>query len=151
MKANYKGYATILKLSLGILAAACLLATPASANPLFKGTFTLTNVVHWGQAVIPPGEYSITLDQETRTVVICDAGNHVVARQTATISPDSQTNDSKLLIYSDGNNRTVYSMRIPGFGEVFVAGHQSAVSRRAAEETGNEEAVPIEGSRVAQK
>ncbi|MGA8366627.1 MAG: hypothetical protein WB716_04875 [Candidatus Acidiferrales bacterium] len=151
MKANHKGYATMLMLSLGILAAACLLATPASANPMYKGTFTLTNVVHWGQTVIPPGEYTITLDQQTRTVVICDAGNHVVARQTATISPDSQTSDSKLLIYANGDQRAVYSMRLAGFGEIFVSGRQAAASRRAAEETGNQEAVPIEGSRVAEK
>lgn len=151
MKANHERHATIVKLFLGILAAACLLATPASANPVFKGTFKLTNIVHWGQTALPPGEYSLVLDQETRTIVICDAGNHPVARQTATVSSEPQTSDSKLLIYVDGNRRSVYSMRIPGFGEVFVSGHQSEVSRRAAETTGNQEAVPIEGSRVAEK
>jgi hypothetical protein len=151
MKVNHGRYTTILKLSLGILVAACLLATPASANPLFKGTFTLTNVVHWGQAALPPGEYSLVLDQETRTIVICDAGNHVVARQAATISPDPQSGDSKLLISVSGNRRAVYSMRVAGYGEVFLSANQSAASRRAADEAGSEEAIPIEGSRVAQK
>jgi len=151
MKAKSKRYPTILMLSLGILLAACMLATPASANPLFKGTFTLTNVVHWGQTALSPGEYTIALDQQTRTLVISDARNHVIARQTATISPDSQTSESKLFMYVDGNRRAIYSVQLAGFGEVPVSGRQSAVSRKAAEETGKQETVPIEGSRAAEK
>jgi len=65
MKTNHASYSASSKLFLGILVSVCFLATAAQANPLFTGTFKLTNEVHWGNAVLGPGAYSLALDEPT--------------------------------------------------------------------------------------
>jgi hypothetical protein len=51
----------ILALATVGLIAACAVATPASAQNAFRGTFTLSNDVQWGNAKLPAGEYSILM------------------------------------------------------------------------------------------
>jgi hypothetical protein len=61
MKTNQKS--TILRLLvLGVLAAG-LSAKPASAQA-FQGKFTLSSETRWGQATLPAGDYSFTLDRD---------------------------------------------------------------------------------------
>jgi hypothetical protein len=46
--------------ALGLIAV-CASANPASAQGVFKGSFTLTSDVRWGQANLPAGDYTFTL------------------------------------------------------------------------------------------
>jgi hypothetical protein len=57
---------------LGVAAAiaAGLSVGSASAQPLVKVTFTLPYEVHWGKAVLPPGHYSITIDDARRPALV---------------------------------------------------------------------------------
>jgi len=150
MKGSHGGYSARWKPFLGILLGACFLATAAHANSLFTGTFKLTDEVHWGNAVLGPGAYSLALDQSTQTIIIRDASTgKVVAREFA--NPDyykADRADSKLLVAVRGRQHVVYSVQVAGFGKIFQQAHPFATSRRAAEEARNAEAIPIE---VAQK
>ena len=143
MKVNQR-YSARWKPFLGILLAACFLATAAHADSLFRGTFKLTNEVHWGKAVLGPGSYSLAVDQTTPTIVIRDAHTgKVVAHQFGW--PDyTNTDSSELLIAVHGNQRAVYSVRLAGLGEVFLQARPFAATRRAAEEARNAEAIPVE-------
>jgi hypothetical protein len=148
MKTNDMRYSASLKLFLGVLLAACFLATAAQANPLFTGTFKLTNEVHWGNAVLGPGAYSLAVDQQTETIIIRDAHTgKIVARELA--RPDYRDSDaSEMVVAIQGNQRAVYSVRLAGLGEVFQQAHPFAESGRATEEARNTEAIPVE---VAEK
>ena len=150
MKVNQVTYSASWKLFLPILLAACFLATAAHADSLFEGKFTLTHEVHWGEAVLGPGAYSLALDQSTQTIIIRDASTgRLVAREFA--NPDyykADRADSKLLVAVRGRQRVVYSVQVAGLGKIFQQAHPFAMSRRAAEEARNAEAIPIE---VAQK
>jgi hypothetical protein len=138
-----------MSLFLGILLATCLFAAAAHADPLFKGKFELANEVHWGQAVLPPGEYALTLDGWTQTIVIDDAkSGAAVARLQARFGYSRADDNSELLVNVRGRQRVVYSLRLAGFGEVFQRARISTRERRAAEEARNAEAIPVQ---VAQK
>jgi hypothetical protein len=146
MKTNHAGYSASLKLFLGVLLAACFLATAAHADSLFEGKFTLTHEVHWGKAVLGPGAYSLALDQSTRTIIIRDASTgKIVARESARPGDNTDNDNSQVLITVRGNQRAVYSVRLEGLGEVFQKAHPFAESGRAAEEEArNAEAIPVE-------
>ncbi|MBZ5502312.1 MAG: hypothetical protein LAN59_08720 [Acidobacteriia bacterium] len=149
MKANHRQYFASWKLFLGILLVAGVLAAAAHAGALFTGTFTLTNNVHWGQAVLPPGDYSFTLDQATDTIVIRDlAADKIVAREFARIDSTNVSDDSKLLVRVQGKHRVVYSVQVAGWGEIYNRANPFGTRGGGVEEARNTEAVRIE---VAQK
>jgi hypothetical protein len=149
MKVNHMGYSVSWKAFLGILLAACFLATAAHAASLFTGKFTLTNNVHWGQAVLPPGEYSFALDLMTYTITIRDAhSGKAVARVLARTDYKKGGGDSKLLISVRGRQRAVCSVQVAGLGEVYNQANPFGAHGPAAEEARNTEAIPIE---LAQK
>ena len=58
MKSNFT---RILAIAARGLIAVCASANPASAQDAFKGSFTLTSDVRWGQASLPAGDYTFTL------------------------------------------------------------------------------------------
>jgi len=58
MKTNFTRILVIAALG---LIAATVSAMPASAQDAFKGSFTLTSDVRWGQASLPAGDYTFTL------------------------------------------------------------------------------------------
>ena len=58
MKSNFTRILAIAALG---LIAVCASANPASAQDAFKGSFTLTSDVRWGQASLPAGDYTFTL------------------------------------------------------------------------------------------
>jgi hypothetical protein len=146
MNANHKGYSAGWKLFLGVFLAVCFLATAAHADSLFKGTFTLTHPVRWDNVVLAPGHYSLTLDQTTQTIIICDAATgKAIARPFA--RPDyrqSNGDGSELLISVRGEQRAVSSVRLAGLGKVYQKAHPFAASERSVEEARNAEAIPVE-------
>ncbi len=145
MKKNYVGCSASSKLFLGILLAACFAATSAHADSLFKGTFKLTNEVHWGKAVLGPGAYSLAVDPTTLTIIIRDARTaKIVALESARPTYDTNSDDSKLVISIRGNQRTVDSLRLAGLGEVFQQAPPFPPSRRTAEDARNSEVIPVE-------
>lgn len=93
-------YRACLSLLLGTTLAICLAATRASADPLFKGTFTATTELHWGKAVLPPGDYTLVLDSTpTMTLVISDAHTYKrIATNFVTIEQNARNGDSKLRV-----------------------------------------------------
>jgi hypothetical protein len=59
MKTNFTRILAVAALG---LIAATVSAMPASAQAAFKGSFTLTSDVRWGQANLPAGDYTFTLE-----------------------------------------------------------------------------------------
>jgi hypothetical protein len=142
MKTNHKRFSANWTAFLGILVAGCFLATAAQANPLFTGTFQLAHEVHWGQAVLGPGAYSLVLDDSTQTIIISDErSGKVVARVFARTNYEGDRGDSKLIVALSGNQRTVSAVRLAGIGDVYQQAHPLA---GAAQEARNAEAIPVE-------
>ena len=59
-----RSFKLVAPLGLALLAG-CFTANLASAQEAYRGKFTLPVEAQWGQLVLPPGEYSFTLDHGT--------------------------------------------------------------------------------------
>lgn len=151
MKANRMRYSASLKLILGVFLAACFFATTVHAKAFYIGTFKLSNETHWGKAVLPPGTYSLTLDQfdqNTRTFTLRNARTgKLVVCEVAKIDRNTDNDDSELLITMHDNQREVSSARLAGVGEIYPTfrhGPPSSKSERAAEEARSTEVIPVQ-------
>jgi len=78
MKTNPK-FTVLRLLVLGVLVAG--FNAKAASGPALKGKVTLASVTHWGQATLPAGDYSFTLDKEyPGCVVTVFRGTQAIAR-----------------------------------------------------------------------
>lgn len=94
---------------------------PANAQGQRVAKFTLPFEAHWGQAVLPPGDYLVRFPTDPQgTLVIYDAKNHEVAIEGANDRDDSAGRSSALFISIKGREHVVYSLTIAELGETFV-------------------------------
>jgi len=145
MKGNIQRNAFKLTVFAGVLIAACLFGVPASAQSV-QGKFTLPYETHWGQAVLPPGDYQLTFTHNslgTMLLVIRDAKSlRFVAYELTDVRDDSAKGPSALLIGTQGTRRAVQSLRIAELGKTFVYERPPAQGR-STEEAGQTQAVPV--------
>ena len=143
MKANGKRYSASWIAFLAISVVGCLIAGRAQAEPLFRGQFQLEHRIHWGNAVLEPGAYSLEVDRVTQTIVVSDAkSGKTIAREFARTDETAAGADSKLLISVQGNERAVYGLTIAGLGSVYQNAHPFAGVR--VQEARNSEGVRVE-------
>lgn len=143
-----------LSLLLGTTLAICLAATRASADPVFKGTFTVTTELHWGRAVLPPGDYTLMLDDSgmAPTITISDTHtNKFMAIELARIESNAHNGDSNLRVIGPRGQRLVYSVRLAGYGEVFHSEAAYEMAGKVSKGTRIEEAVIVQGSQTVGK
>lgn len=133
MESRIVRHATKATLFAALLLAACLFGSPANAQSNFQGKFTLQHETRWGQAVLPPGDYQLTIadnNQGAKMLVLFDATNHrQIAVELAGIREGSSKGASALLIGRQGTQRVVHSLRIAELGETFVYERPSTQGR----------------------
>jgi hypothetical protein len=126
------------------LLATCLLAGPANAQAI-QGKFTLPYETHWGQAVLPAGDYLLTFSHDSTggtMLVIRNAKSLRFAAFEPTNIREDIKGPSALLIGTQGTRRAVQSLRIAELGETFVYERPPAQGR-STEEAGQTQAVPV--------
>jgi hypothetical protein len=128
-----------------VLLATCLSASSTRAQSAFEGKFTLPYEAHWGQAVLPAGDYllSITTTGNPAMVVIQDAKS---GRRVASVAPpirQDATGESALLIGTRGTQRVIHSLRVAELGVVFVSDPALAHGRAVREEARETQVVPV--------
>ena len=100
------------------LLAGCFTANLASAQEAYRGRFTLPVEARWGHVVLPPGDYSFTLDHASND------GKIMVRRGTGNLGiiltqaiRDRQTSDqSALVLVRSGGNYTIRALRLAELG-----------------------------------
>jgi hypothetical protein len=113
-----RSFKLVAPLGLALLAG-CFTANLASAQDAFKGSFTLPFQVRWGQVVLPPGEYSFTLDHGSvqGKVTIWTGTRKAVGFVNNQGVYDQQTVDrSELVLVRSGGNYTVRALRLEDLG-----------------------------------
>lgn len=108
MKSNFKRILTIAALG---LIAVCASANPASAQDVFKGSFTLPNDVRWANANLPAGDYTFTLKSvalPTRIIVTGPNGSQFVM----TSSMDQKFSDAPSNLKIERRNGESYVSEI---------------------------------------
>ena len=126
--------------------ASCLASGTANAQALFRGKFTLPYEARWGQAVLPPGDYTLSVITTgfPAEVIVRDGKSHVtVAHLFIPIREDADQSGSALLIGGRGQQRVVHSFRAAELGITFVSDPNLAQRRPAREEARETQAVRV--------
>lgn len=107
-------------LSLGLIAVA-LSAGIASAQNVYEGSFTLPFQAQWGQMVLPPGEYSFTLDKAVvdGLVKIRNQERYVGMIFASGISNQKTTAKSQLIAVGGEGLYQIRALRLSALGVQF--------------------------------
>ena len=134
-----------LKLAVAAAIAAGLSIGSASAQPLVKGTFTLPYEVHWGKAVLPPGHYSISIDDARRPSLVSNAltgGRRAVVMARA-VGDAVKGQPTALLITKTENVRVVRSFNWSEGNQNFIYRALTGTERMQAARATEMLTVPI--------
>jgi hypothetical protein len=117
----------------------CAFTVTANAQSV-TGNFTLPHEVHWGRTVLPPGDYSITVESSSKPAFIQSAsGEEHMFTTTPTIG-DKEKVAAGLLITVNGNERTVRALNLPQYGVSLIYKPFTKAEREA---TAQAETVPV--------
>ena len=124
----------------------CLFAGTVEAQfPAFKGQFTLQHETRWGQAVLPAGDYrlSITTTGSPAMVAVYDTKTGKKVATEAFQTRDKSTSDqSALLLDTVGTQQVIHSLRVAELGVVFIS--DPALARgRSSEQARKTQVVPV--------
>ena len=134
---------TSLKVLLGVLMATVVFTVAGNAQPSFVGKFTLAHEVHWGQAVVPAGEYSIRMDSVAGPAKIMSAsGDWAVYTQSPMIA-DSEKGGTYLTVTTEGNERRVRSLNLPELGKSMIFAPLTKSEREEIAKGGQINTVPV--------
>ncbi len=118
-------------------------AGTASAQAAFKGKFTLPYEVRWGQAVLAPGDYSITMESTSRPALITRLAGGGAFVMTVGIESASKDHPTALLITKTENERVVRSLNWREGGKTFVYKPFTKAERRLYGTASISEALPV--------
>jgi len=116
----------LVKFAVLALLTACFGANLAHAQTL-QGKFNLPFEVQWGQTVLPPGNYSFTLnsgvDPDSTTTspytVLVRGENHTASIIVSRIDDHSFSGKNELIVERHGEQGTVRTLRLANAGLVF--------------------------------
>ncbi len=123
--------------------AACVLASAANAQPpSFTGKFTLPYEVHWGQTVLPAGDYSITMDRFDSAAIVQSASGKADFVSAFPTWGDSLRGGAFLYVTTNEGQHRVRYMNAPMLGKVLI---YEPISKTEREEIakGDGQALPV--------
>jgi hypothetical protein len=136
-----------LKLLLGMLMAISVFSAAANAQPTFAGKFTLLHEVHWGQAVLPAGQYFIRMDSMSPSASISSAKGDTIALIVSVALADNERGGTYLIVTKQGDKRTVRSLNIPEAGKMVIFAPLSRSEREAIARAGQLDTVTVASAR----
>lgn len=95
-------------------------AVAANAQTSFHGKFQLTTETRWGKAVLPAGQYSITMDSVQSPLVIQSQDGKVSTMAAALVGGDAAPGGNYIMVTGSGKDRQVRSINLPQFGRSLV-------------------------------
>src|SRR2546427_5629492 len=92
------------------LFAACANAQSGSGVVIYRGNFTLPHETHWGRAMLPAGEYSISFDSNRTPALVRSKDGKTSVFTPMPITNDGNKGPATLLIAARGDNREVLAL-----------------------------------------
>jgi hypothetical protein len=99
-----------------IVLAICIFPGIADAHSYFSATVTLPYEVHWGLAVLQPGDYLIRVGSLYQPAQIYSKTGKHMFFTSARFTDLNSEGEPRLMITSDGNKHVVNSLTMPLFG-----------------------------------
>jgi hypothetical protein len=135
MKGNRLTFATVLLVT-GFLASLFFSDTAHAQGrpPAYAGKFTLTQQVRWGNGVLQPGTYTITIKSTGSPIVatIRKADGDAVTNVVSGARTSSADGANALLLKEKEGRLTVYSLALTDLGMVLI--YDPALAREALQE-----------------
>jgi hypothetical protein len=115
----------ITKLFLAALAMTLVFAGRAQAqgaDTVYRGTFTLTQQIHWGRSVLRPGHYTMTMASIGSPAIVKiqneDTGEGF--RVVTAVREETTAGTSALFLQAKNGRASVYSLSLPQLGIVLI-------------------------------
>lgn len=105
------------ELLLAVVGSICLFSGVAKAQTV-KGKFQLTEQATWNGAVLPAGEYTVTVDSPMRPICarLQDADGKVIAMLASSDVDDAKGSRSYLFITRQDGQRKIRTFNLPEYG-----------------------------------
>lgn len=136
-------HATKAILFAGVLMANLGFSIAASAQPAWQGKFTLPYEVHWNHAVLPAGNYTITMESKHAPAIIRTANGDRSFYTGVPAVVGSEAGGASLLITTRNGQHTVRSLNAPMLGTSFVFRAIPKSEREALEANALLDSVPV--------
>jgi hypothetical protein len=98
------------------LAAVCASATPAAAQGVYKGSFTLPHEVRWQNATLPAGDYTFELKSLDTPSLITLKGPNGSRFIPALVANNQASEQSMLVVEMRGSVAAVTELHLSGIG-----------------------------------
>jgi len=135
---------SFLKLAVAAAIALCVSVTTASAQPALEGSFTLPYQVHWGNAILNPGVYTITFDtMRGPAIVRTSTGQGRVILLPVPTEKSMMDQPSALIVSRIENQRVVRYLNVSEVGLSFVYRPYTKTERKLVGSVDKPEAVAI--------
>jgi hypothetical protein len=132
-------------LAAALLMNLCLIATSQAQTDLavFTGKFTLANQVLWGETILQPGDYTITIGSRSipTFALVRDSKGRPVARFVSGIDGGKVGAGNALLIRQQRGQLRVYSLAVASLGKVLV--YDPVLAREAVLDARALQTVPV--------
>jgi hypothetical protein len=122
------------KLKVGLLALAIVLvaaAVPANAQQLYRATFTLPFEAQWGNTVVEPGQYTITVEEALGQKLIRLHGAQDLAVFVGLSSSEPYGDNGKLVFVNIDGLYTLKAFNAAAIGKAFIFPVHKARGERA--------------------
>jgi hypothetical protein len=138
---------TTFKMTLTALLAACLLASSANAQlSALEGKFSLPHEAHWGTAVLPAGDYLLSI-RTTGSPTIITIQDAKTGKWVAMVAPQfrgtTTARESALLVSIRGSQRVIHSFRVAELGVVFISDSALAHEQTILGDASKTQIVPV--------
>jgi hypothetical protein len=143
MKVTTMRHPVEVKLFVTVVLATCLFVAAVNAQPRFRGKFTLPYEVHWGDAVLPAGEYFLSMDPFEAAAVVRSASGHAMYIPAAPASDGSEKRGTCLVIMVRGDQHRVLSLNLPELGQSLIYERLTKSEREVHAKTDQIQAVPL--------
>jgi hypothetical protein len=125
-----------------VLLATCAFAATANAQS-FSGKFTLPSETHWGKNVLPAGNYTMTLNSQTKVALVRSANGKTVGFTPIPIESSNHKGATALLVMIRGNERTVRSLNLPEKGVTLIYTPATSAEREMLAKADQIQSVPV--------
>lgn len=98
------------------LAVVCASATPASAQAVVKGSFTLTHEVRWQNATLPAGDYTFEMKSLAAPSTITVKGPNGYQFVSAIVADENAGEQSMLIVENRGGGSVISELRLAAIG-----------------------------------
>jgi hypothetical protein len=118
-------------------------AARAQGTTAYVGKFTLTHQIHWGNSVLRPGSYTITIESTALPTIarIRHANGEAVTYVASGARSGNTNGDNALLIKEKDGQLRVHSLALADLGMVLI--YDPSLARETGQEARVSQTVPV--------